>query len=204
MRILIMKKNKLSIATALIASTIAFAPAGLAFADSSTTATTGGTVTFQSGDLTLSSTPSAFDFGTKTVVNSSTSYDSTEDKSGDNIAVDDLRGTGNGWNLQASLTEFSNGNTGQNLTGATISFDQTTTNQYSSALTNGSGSVSSTGTSTTILSADSNQGMGNSNDSLSNIKLNVPASTAIYAKGYSATMTWTLGNTPTTSAPDVN
>ncbi|OIM20779.1 hypothetical protein ATX59_07275 [Oenococcus oeni] len=86
------EKNKLSIAAALVASTIAFAPAGAAFADGNTTATTGGSVTFQSGDLTLSNTPSSFDFGTKTVTNSSTSYDSTEDKSGDNIAVDDLRG----------------------------------------------------------------------------------------------------------------
>ncbi|OIM20778.1 hypothetical protein ATX59_07270 [Oenococcus oeni] len=90
------------------------------------------------------------------------------------------------------------------MSGASISFDQTTTNQYSSAPTSVSGSVSATGAATAILSADSGQGMGTSTDSLSNIKLNVPASTPVYANKYSATMTWTLGNTPTASSSDVN
>lgn len=203
MRILIMKKNKLSLAAAAIASVITFVPAGAAFADSTTT--TNGTVSFQSGDLTLSKFPSAFDFGTQEVTSDkNVSYSSTEDQSDDEIAVSDLTGSGDGWNLQASLTAFSNGNADQPLTGASVSFDQAATNQYSSALTSGSNSIESTNAATTVLSADSNQGMGTSTDPLSNIKLNLPVSTPLYKGSYSATMTWTLGNTPTASESGLN
>lgn len=195
-----MKKNKLSLAAAIVASAIAFAPAGAAFAD--TTATTNGTVSFQAGSLSLSELPSNFDFGSTNVVSSglNRSYSASDDE----IAVSDLTGSGDGWNLQASLTAFSNENANQPLTGASVSFDQAATNQYSSALTSGSNSIESTNAATTVLSADSNQGMGTSTDPLSSIKLNLPDSTPIYEGSYSATMTWTLGNTPTASESGLN
>jgi hypothetical protein len=167
-----------------------------AYAAGTATATSGATITFDSGTLDLVTVPS-LDFGTWDLSAATETYTGAVVNSTP-IQVLDLTGTGGGWAVQVQLGEFTGKNKSGTLTGASlgltiaaVSTDASVPTDASvagqpvgTAITLTAGSVSSK----TILTAGAGKGMGVWNAALAAPTLTVfPGA---LADSYTATLTW--------------
>lgn len=175
-------------------------PPTSSFADEADSADTQATVTFLPGQLTLTAVP-ALDFGSQTISGNTETYQAHN--IADNIQVSDLRGSGVGWALTASLSEFklTEGDavtlqgayitvTDQNITPLNNYLSEPPTALNTVSLTAGSASVR-------ILAADYGNGMGVWNDGwdIEHTSLTVLPGTAQLGTSF-ATINWNLQDTP--------
>lgn len=159
------------------------------------------------GILTLDAV-SDFNFGEQELSAKNETYSLTN-KSTPFAQVTDVRGTGEGWRLVASLDSFTDEDTKASLPGATIRLNNTTHDKQkengSEAPTSVSDEIvlSSDNASKTITTAakDKNQGLGTwitkwvDSADKEGVVLDVPA--AVATKGtHTAEITWTLYNAP--------
>lgn len=158
-------------------------------------------VSFIAGELKLTSVPS-LDFGTQSIVGTEQNY--TADTIQQNIQISDLRGSGNGWHLTASLSKFrldDVDSTTETLQGAyiTISNQKISCDNISLEkpecekeviLTSGSASA-------TILTAQKEKGMGIWNDDWDkeSAVLTILPGTAKVGTSH-AVIDWSLQDTP--------
>ncbi|EHN58172.1 WxL domain-containing protein [Oenococcus kitaharae] len=196
---------KLNLLAGALAVVVGLAPAGAAFADDTTKPTTG-TVIFDSASkqAVLTQVPSTLAADSNDI-NSLASGDKTinltyADKD-NQIIITDFSGTGAGWNLTANIeTPFANANhVNSALEDATISInkgDSTISNVTDSSVQATDATISTT--KSNILTANANEGMGVTTDSIAKFTLNIPAHNRLYTGTYTASITWTLGAVPTT------
>ncbi|AQY50292.1 cell surface protein [Listeria weihenstephanensis FSL R9-0317] len=121
------------------------------------------------------------------------------------IQITDNRGSNAGWHLTVKQDgQFVNG--GSELTGAVLSFENPSlaSAAESDAPTAGDFTLDPAGTSSDVMSADEEQGMGtwvemfgaDATEGAESIKLSVPGKTAKTPGKYEATLTWELTDTP--------
>lgn len=178
-------------------------------ADDPITATTEGDVSFTApltGALTITNVPATITFGAHTIAGSTQQYAAPV---GTEIGVQDLRGTGAGWTLQASASEFVNTGDGNiKLNGAKLLFPEGTVSKVNddntaTAPTGAEATIPADGSgAVNILKADLNQGQGGwllnwddtaATPAASDLKLEVP--TALVGS-FQSTITWTLLDAP--------
>lgn len=178
--------------------------------------------TVEAGKLTLDAVPD-MNFGTASVQQISTAntelkYDSgiltgnpsTDGNDGGKIQVSDFRGTGLGWNLSVKLGTFTN-----SLTGATLELNAPVTNKSENGnaaeslrnvtlKSDGADqkvvtSIADDATSTNVNEAT---GMGVNIYTITkdSTTLTIDKNPTIKAGTYQADLTWTLANTPSTTA----
>ena len=161
-----------------------------------------GQVEFAKGDIhfgedgvTGEGVPS-FDFGQQKITTENQTYTAKEDGV---LKVTDLRGTGAGWKVtvtqQAQLTTDDN----DELTGAQLSLLNATVKNTNNEVPTAATDVTLTPeVASTVLTADVDKGNGLSTLTWSkdNSKLSVPGQTTKKAKQYTATLEWTLADTP--------
>lgn len=197
-----MKKNLAWLAAALtlaiLTAFVSTAPAHAA--ESATTGQTEAAVTFTAGELKLLSAP-VLDFGSHTISDVEEEYEAVSVST--DARVSDLRGSGGGWTLMASLSPFAlEGDGGPTLQAATIRI----TSPVVSAVNGNIGSppkavvdveLRSDGTETPVLQASADEGMGvwSLLWSAASTKLTVKPGTAQNGKSV-ATLTWSLQSAP--------
>lgn len=170
---------------------------GATHAGAETTASTAATVTFQAGELELVTAPD-IDFGSHSISGAAETYNA--EAINGSIVVSDLRGSGEGWNLTASMSSFTDG-TASSLNGAYVTIQsQTLSSETNAAITPTAATniqLSSDNTSANILTAVTGTGLGQWTSELTteNTSLTVPAAAATVGN-HAAVLTWTLGNTP--------
>jgi hypothetical protein len=186
--------KRMRFAAVLAATTVlsaGFAPAALAADDTS--------VTVSSGTLAITADPTAPDFSGVTL--DGTAKQTTTTLS--TFEVNDSRGTGAGWNVTVSATQFKEHDGTAYVTGGktlptgslsmaapTVAADGTT----SPVPTLTAGPYTIDGASVKIASASADTGMGKYDFSSSALTLTVPSSA--YAKGYRSSLTVTLATGP--------
>ena len=159
------------------------------------------------GALTLDYV-SSIDFGSHEVSSNTEVYSSTSKKPF--IQVTDRRGTGAGWTVTASASQFTNGSA-QTLQGAVLTFknaEEVSTTLYGAPTPETTVTLNADGTSSSkVVSAKVNTGLGTwvnrwfgatPNDTASlnnNVTLTVPAGSATVGS-HEATITWTLTDAP--------
>lgn len=167
-------------------------------------------VTGESGALTLDYV-SSVSFGAQTIESGTATYNSTTLRPF--IQVSDRRGTGEGWNVTAQLSNFAF--EGENtLSGAALNFtDGEVISNSTSAAPAAEDSVvlSAGGDAATVVTAEEDAGLGSwitrwypsdtaptgEND---NVRLEVPSGAATLGD-HTAVITWTLSATPTGTTP---
>lgn len=120
------------------------------------------------------------------------------------VQVTDKRGTGAGWLLTASASEFKGDNKGEEvaLKGAILSFKNGIIQASKGNLSTApkvSDVIFDSITAKTVMIAEKMQGMGTFIDvfeGAQDISLEVPSGVAITGVDYNASITWTLGDTP--------
>lgn len=142
------------------------------------------------------------EFGTQKLSSESATYRTTSINP--NVQVSDLRGTGDGWTLFVTASEFTDGK--NTLKGATITLPEgtpkTTNGNISEAPTTYGVELVTDGTSdpVRVMKAFEDTGMGTWADEFEDneedkyVTLSVPAGN--YAGDYEATLTWTLSDAP--------
>lgn len=152
---------------------------------------------------------SNFDFGTHDVPTKTETYTAAgESGNADYVQVTDQRsGDPKGWTLSVAQQGQLKSASGDELTGAAISFGagtiKTTSDASSntvSSSTNGT-ALTTDGSSMTVMSAKSGNGFGTWLDvfgsaDASTVKLTVPVSAHPDADSYTGTLNWTLSETP--------
>ncbi|MFZ8764718.1 WxL domain-containing protein [Enterococcus diestrammenae] len=164
------------------------------------------------GDLTLDAVPD-MNFGTASVKDIATngitltyaSGDLTGEASNDGnnkgiIRVSDFRGSGTGWKLSVGLGNFTSGSTNI-LSGVTLTVNApkaegVTTDAASTTVTPENAS--------SVVTAEASEGMGENTYTISSdtkdTTLTIDKNPTIKAGTYQADLTWTLANTPSTTA----
>lgn len=177
-----------------------------AFAESSTT---NASVTFQAletGALSLDKVPDAFDFGTQTL-SSQPQDDTLGTGTNPALTVTDNRGTGAGWHVTVQADKLHT-LSGKTLNGGNIIIDQAQN-------INGNGSISDPPAAQSVTAdtydgsgnpvpvtivgaqADQHQGMGTWDINWTGDQIHLKISPGeAYSEAYSATITWTLNDTP--------
>ncbi|MFC3419929.1 WxL domain-containing protein [Salinicoccus hispanicus] len=164
--------------------------------------------TGETGPLTLDYV-SSLEFGSHQIESSLETYESTTLRPF--VQVTDRRGTGAGWHVTAEMSSFTTGEGDtaiSSLPGAELTLTGTTMNTTSSSgapTPSDTIELSSDGTVSTVVNAGADTGLGSwiarwfpsatgatSND---NVTLEVPAGAATLGD-HTATITWTLENTP--------
>lgn len=163
--------------------------------------------TGMAGPLSIDYVPT-LNFGTQVITGEVETYNVLDTRT--HLQVTDKRGTGEGWKVTASLSNFTATDAPTKmLPGAVISFSNksvaTTTGNISPAPTVSNFSLTAGGSSAVVANAAVDAGMGiwvekwfSSNlagESNENVKLTVNTADA-YAKTYTATITWTISAAP--------
>lgn len=143
------------------------------------------------GSLELTDVPKPLDFGTGNITDQAFTMSQGESST---VSVSDLRGTGAGYTVNVALTTpFTSTSTSakHTLDGSTLKLVNAggATKQNNSNTTTGMTADVST-TNTAIIKADTGQGMGIWNYSISGSTLSVPS--GAYAGAYTGILTWTL------------
>lgn len=197
-------KMTLSIAGAfLLACSLALFSVSPAFAAEETKNTTA-SVTFKSGVLQLYQVPT-MNFGEQTLVNQDMSFASA-DAEHYQLKVNDMRGTGEGWDLTVGLSPFTaqTNQTTDSLPGAkvavnTAQVDSDDTENPAEVIQNFT--LNTDGTAQRVFFAGINKGMMDNtctwNLTGSNVMLNIPKSPGITVDQHKADLVWTLTNGPT-------
>lgn len=212
-----MLKNKIT--TGLMMSATALSLLGTsavtAFADDTTpaTSTDSAKVQLTSGDLSFKdetgtiNTPS-FDFGSHKVTAAAGEFtaenyqntDTTDKYTGSKLAVTDLRGTGEGYNVTAKLGKLSGTTTPTHtldgfMTTPGNAIKQESSQADATAAPTGIGTMIQTGgDAVQIMNAAKDTGMGTWSSDLAGTKFS--SSNALYADTYTGSITYTLNNTP--------
>lgn len=191
-------KSTSALALALIASgVVATATPVSADQTQTTTATVGFTAgNLEFGDGTGQTVPS-FDFGQQDITAKDNTYDVVTAGA---LKVSDLRGTGAGWNVtvkqQAQLATA----TGAELTGAVLKFNNATTSNSSNETVTFHAGDLTPGTASRVFDAQANNGNGTSTlafaGGTSDAQLHVPGATPKKSEAYTATLEWTLTDSP--------
>lgn len=166
-----------------------------AFADTAGTANSTATITFTAGELTLVAAPS-FDFGSQSIPSGTTSYPATTNTG--KLSVSDLRGSGAGWSVTASLATFQN--SGNTLAGSTLALSSSATAAETGTLSSApvvssSITLTSDGTVVAIENAATNTGKGVWDTTWGTAELTVYAGTAKTGANTSQ-IDWFLSDTP--------
>lgn len=160
------------------------------------------TVTFEAGELSLITAPS-FDFGVNTITAATEIYNAATTPTA--LTVSDLRGSGEGWAVTASLSSFELNSTGSGTTtlnGAIITLNNGTVsaeNGTTATAPTAQASVQLTagGASDNVVSAAANAGQGvwSVNWTTENATLTVLPGTAQVGTSY-AVIDWALQSAP--------
>lgn len=145
------------------------------------------TVNITGGSLILTSVPS---FSANTTLTASTRNSSFTATSNGALTVDDERGTGTGWRLTAKLGDLSTQNPNHTIAGTKLNLSVTSKNVLTPTTT-----LISNGDDCLLASADSGQGMGNTNFTLGPATIQLP-DTAPYTGEYTGTITYQLSDGP--------
>lgn len=167
----------------------------------------GSGTTGQKGDLTIDNVTS-LNFGSVKLTGDGQTITNTVEKP--NVQVTDKRGTGVGWNLMVKSSAFKDATVATHtLKGATIDFPAGAVKTNANDTANNTAmptanklTVPADGTSSdqVIMQAATDKGLGTWEDAFeqgadsSKVSLNVAG--GAYTGTYSATLTWTLANTP--------
>lgn len=160
--------------------------------------------TGNTGALTIDYAPN-IDFGTKKLASGDQKY--TAKNENPFVQVTDLRGTGAGWKLTANISKFANADGSKELKGAVLSFKngevKTRPNNVSGAPVASDVSFDTQET-YSILIAEKDNGKGSwvdvfsgEKDDNSNVELLVLEGSADVGVNYTATINWSLVDTPT-------
>lgn len=207
-----MKKQAALFAAALFAGSL------FTFATSVHAADTTGTVDYTSGGITFdpqvsgdpnASLPTNLNFGSHPIqTKQAESWTATSDGNQTSsvttgqVAVSDNRGTaGTGWSVKVAQPEQFKA--GQNvLSGAILSFTVGTLTNNLNALPTGDGIANNStlglviGQTGSVITAQANEGAGETALPINKFSLNVPANTAKTAAQYQTTVVWTFSATP--------
>lgn len=154
---------------------------------------------------------SSVDFGTNQISSKRAVYESTSKKPF--IQVSDARGTGSGWDVTASVSNFVNDSGESSLPGAALSFENgeiktTSDNVSQDNPPTGSQNIvlATDGTPANVMTANNDQGLGTwierwfptkqESSTNNNVTLAVPAGSASTGT-HTAEVTWTLTSAPT-------
>lgn len=199
-----MKKGKRRVTLAALMTTLlmaAFATAPLsAMAETADTENATTTFEFVEGNLTFANTP-AISFESNVVTGVTQSFAATSVTSA--LQVSDARGSGAGWNVQATLSGFTDATLAESLAGAVL-----TLNNGAETATEGTAgtapvpedviTIPADGTTVAnVATAASGAGIGVWNTSwiAADVLLNVPG--AVQTPGiHTATLTWILADVP--------
>lgn len=160
---------------------------------------TTGKVKFTAGDLIFSdgatATVPSFDFGSHQVSSTAQTYNAT---AAGTLAVTDLRGTGAGWNVTVKQKGALTSTSGHTLTAAQLKLDQGTTTNSNNETVTATAQTLTVGTAAKVFDATVNNGNGVSTLTWATTQthLEVPAGTTQKAEEYTATLEWTLNDTP--------
>lgn len=199
----ITKKLIVMLVLTLVAAVSLFAlPVHAEEAEGGIAADTEASVSFEAGELRLLTAPTLY-FGDDHPI-SDTEETYIAQNVGDNVRISDLRGSGAGWSLRVSLSQFTLDGAGdvETLQGATI----TTTAPTIKAVNNNLGApptqvaeivLDSDGVETAVWSAPQNTGMGvwDLEWHAANTKLTVKPGTAQEGKSV-ASLNWSLHSAP--------
>lgn len=174
-------------------------------ADTDNTNTSTGDVAFSSGTLSLSVVDNTnLSFGKSTISAADATLNASTTPT---VKVSDLRGTNAGWSLTVAQGQQFNTKTdasGSALTNAALTVASTkvssdsTVNTGNATLTPGTTTSGTTtnGAAGTVASALAGDGNGISTFTFGGSTLAVPGATPKLAQGYTTTLTWNLGDTP--------
>lgn len=163
-----------------------------------------GDVAFSSGTLSLSVDNTNLSFGKNTISAADANLGASTTPT---VKVSDLRGTNAGWSLTVAQGQQFNTKTdasGSALTNAALTVASTkvssdsTVNTKNATLTPGTTTSGTTtnGAAGTVASALAGDGNGISTFTFGGSTLAVPGATPKLAQGYTTTLTWNLGATP--------
>lgn len=163
-----------------------------------------GDVAFSSGTLSLSVDNTNLSFGKSTISAADATLNASTTPT---VKVSDLRGTNAGWSLTVAQGQQFNTKTdasGSALTNAALTVASTkvssdsTVNTGNATLTPGTTTSGTTtnGAAGTVASALAGDGNGISTFTFGGSTLAVPGATPKLAQGYTTTLTWNLGATP--------
>lgn len=163
-----------------------------------------GDVAFSSGTLSLSVDNTNLSFGKNTISAADATLGASTTPT---VKVSDLRGTNAGWSLTVAQGQQFNTKTdasGSALTNAALTVASTkvssdsTVNTKNATLTPGTTTSGTTtnGAAGTVASALAGDGNGISTFTFGGSTLAVPGATPKLAEGYTTTLTWNLGATP--------
>lgn len=183
-------------------------------ADTDNMNTSTGDVTFSSGTLSLSVVDNTnLSFGKRTISAANETWNALTTPT---VKVSDLRGTNAGWSLTVAQGQQFNTKTnasGSALTNAELTVASTKVSSDDSKVNTGSATLNpgttTSGTTTngdanTVASALAGDGNGISTFKFDGSTLTVPGATPKLAQGYTTTLTWNLGDTPSNGATPSN
>lgn len=160
--------------------------------------------TGNTGALTIDYVPN-IDFGTKKIAHGDQKY--TAKNANPFIQVTDLRGTGAGWKLTANISKFTNDDGNKELKGAVLSFKNGVVKTRPNNISEGpvaSDLVFETQDTYQVLKADPEKGKGSwldvfsgDQDNNNKVELLVLEGSADAGVNYTATINWSLADTPT-------
>ena len=161
---------------------------------------TTGTVQFTAGNLEFGDgtgqTVPSFDFGLNAITTQDKTYNTT---AGGILAVTDLRGSNAGWKVTVAQQNQLKTVNNDMLTGASLTLDAgTVTNTNGEDPANTAITLTPDGSSVEVLKAEAGKGNGISKLTwgTDKAKLFVPGSTTKKAAQYTATLEWTLSDSP--------
>ena len=143
-----------------------------------------------SGPLTIENVTN-FDFGLNVLSSKEENYTAQVDA---DTSISDLRGTGVGWSLLASITDFTS--TGHTLNGAEFTLPAGTLSSDGNATAPAVTETVLNNQSQNVLDAGKDSGLGVWKIDYTGASLKVPSGN--YAGQYTSTITWTLQDEPVT------
>lgn len=160
---------------------------------------TTGTVEFTAGNLEFGDgtgqTVPSFDFGIKAITTQDETYNTTAEGI---LAVTDLRGSNAGWKVSVTQKDQLKTTNNDELTGAQLTLDAGAVTNTNNELPTNNDVTLAPGVASEVLKAEAGKGNGISKLTwgTDKAKLFVPGSTTKKAAQYTATLEWTLSDSP--------
>ena len=160
---------------------------------------TTGTVEFTAGNLEFGDgtgqTVPSFDFGINAITTQDVTYNATAEGT---LAVTDLRGSNAGWKVSVTQKDQLKTTNTDELTGAQLTLDAGAVTNTNNELPTNNDVTLAPGVASEVLKAEAGKGNGISKLTwgTDKAKLFVPGSTTKKATQYTATLEWTLSDSP--------
>ena len=160
---------------------------------------TTGTVEFTAGNLEFGDgtgqTVPSFDFGINAITTQDVTYNATAEGT---LAVTDLRGSNAGWKVSVTQKDQLKTTNNDELTGAQLTLDAGAVTNTNNELPTNNDVTLAPGVASEVLKAEAGKGNGISKLTwgTDKAKLFVPGSTTKKATQYTATLEWTLSDSP--------